>query len=138
MKKIQEEIQSHFDQKIIACKLFGSGDCNIAYRVKTKDGKTFIVKKRKENPESIEQNSLFTEGRLLQFLFEKNLPITIPEIIFTSKYPDMYGYKYIEGLTLRKVWSNLDENIKQKICIKLGEFHASLSSSLSKEECQKY
>lgn len=113
--------------------LKGRGACNNAYYVETKDGGTYIVKQERAQKEFQPQNSLLVEAAVAKKLYEVSLSIPIPRVVFSSDDPCMYGYEYIEGVTLKDIWGALSESEKIDICQRLGQFHAEIGSKITEE-----
>jgi Ser/Thr protein kinase RdoA (MazF antagonist) len=130
---LRGEIEKIIKEKITKFELKGSGFVNNAYYLETETGKRCIVKVEKEIQEFTPQNSLDVEAKVAQKLYESNLIIPTPEVVFVSGNPDMYGYSFIEGDTLRNVWKDLSEEERIDILRNLGYFHAQIGKKISKE-----
>lgn len=131
--KIKLKIQESLGKEIIQFVLKGKGAVNNAYYIETKDGKKYLVKQERDDKEVQPQNDLVVEAKIAQKLHGLNLFVPIPNVIFISEYPKMYGYEYIEGDLMRGVWQNLMETEKIDICRKLGFFHAEIGKKFTKE-----
>lgn len=133
----QESLKSHIQdilgKKITHFILKGKGAVNNAYYLETEDGKKYIVKQELVNKEFQPQNDLVVEGGLLKKLRETNLSTPVPNVIFISENPKLYGYEYIEGELMRGVWNSLSEEEKISICESLGKFHAEIGKNFTKE-----
>ena len=132
-----KDIQHFFTQKILSCELLGSGCSNDAYLIQTNDAKKYVAKRARNAPEHKAQNTLFLEAKLLEFLSPKHLCIFIPKIVFLSENPDMYGYEYIPGMLLTKIWEEIHPLVKISISKQLWQFHAELGKNISRKESWK-
>lgn len=131
------KLQEHFDEEITTLALKGSGLCNNAYYLETKSGEKYIVKQEKEAKGFEPENSLLVEAKVVKKLNLADLDIPIPYIVFVSENPDMYGYRYIEGDTLKEIWRLLSEEEKNSVCIQLGRFHAQIGHKITKETARQ-
>ena len=129
-------IQPYLPSPITTLSLKGKGAVNYAYYVETEDGSKYIVKQEREDKEFQPQNNLVVEAHVIQKLRLEGLRFPIPEVVFISETPHMYGYKYVEGELLRGVWSSLTENEKIHICKSLGKFHAEIGKKFSKDDAK--
>ncbi|MFA7193498.1 MAG: aminoglycoside phosphotransferase family protein [Candidatus Paceibacterota bacterium] len=134
---LRGDIEKIIKEKITKFELKASGFVNNAYYLETKTGKKCIVKVEKEIQEFTPQNSLVIEAKVAQKLYESNLTIPVPEVIFVSQDPDMYGYSFIEGDTLRNVWKDLSEEERIDILRNLGYFHAQIGKIISKQNANE-
>ncbi len=134
--KIKLKIQEFLGKEIMQFVLKGKGDCNYAYYVETHDGGKYIVKQEREHKETEDQNDLVVEGNLLKKLYATNLSTPVPNVIFVSENPKLYGYEYIEGELMRGVWNSLSEDERINICHSLGRFHAEIGKNFTKEMCE--
>ncbi len=135
--KLKEIIQNMLNDDIEDFSVKGNGMCNNAYYIKTKKGDEYLVKEERVNKEVEEENDLLIEARVIKTLNGINPSLLIPQIIFISEIPKMYCYKYIEGKTMRSVWSELTEEKRKTICELLGKFHYDFGKLLSQEEVKK-
>lgn len=133
MEELRNKIQGLLGEQITNLSLKGKGACNNAYIVETDSGK-YIVKEKRLDSEIQEQNNLTVEAAITQEVFKANTSLHVPEVIFVSDNPQMYGYKFIEGDLLKKRWESLNEQEKISICSKLGRFHAEIGQNVSKEK----
>lgn len=134
---LKVRIEKIVKEKITKFELKGSGFVNDAYYLETETGKRCIVKAEKEIQEFTPQNSLVVEAKVAQKLYESNLSIPVPEVVFVSEDPDMYGYSFIDGDTLCNVWNDLSEEEKIDILRNLGYFHAEIGKKISKENANE-
>jgi len=134
---LQSKLQEHFNEEISTLTLKGSGLCNDAYYLETKDGKKYLVKLEKEIQEFEPENSLVVEAEVAKELYSANLNVPIPKVVFISNNPDMYGYEYIEGDMLKNTLGSLSEEERISIFKQLGIFHAQIGQNVSKETAEK-
>ncbi len=134
---IKNKIKKILGKNVSKVFLIGKGACNYAYYIETLEGDRYIVKKELEKKEFTPQNSLLTEVKIAQFLNNLDLSIPIAKIAFFSEKPEMYGYDFIEGDTLKTVWNRLSEEEKISICGSLGRFHAEIGKKKSKRKSIK-
>lgn len=132
-EELKINIQKHLGKEITQFTLKGKGAVNYAYYIETEDGKKYIVKQERGDKEFQPQNDLVLEAKVAQQLHGLNLSVPIPNVVFVSENPKMYGYEYVEGDLLRSVWKDLSENEKIDICRKLGSFHAEIGKRFTKE-----
>lgn len=130
---IQAAIQKHLKEKITLFSFKGQGFCNNAYYLETQEGNKYIVKQEKSVKEFHPQNSLLVEAAVARQLYDSNLSIPTPKVIFTAENPDIYGYYYIDGDMLIDIWPSLSEQERIEICSKLGHFHAEIGQKISKD-----
>ncbi len=128
--QLKNKIQKFLSKEIISFELKGKGAVNFAYQVETSEGK-YIVKQEREDKELQPQNSLIVEAAVARQLYEINLNIPVPHVVFVIEKPDIYGYEYIEGDLMRNVWKFLNEEEKISICQKLGRFHAEIGKKIT-------
>lgn len=131
--ELKLNIQERLDKKITQFALKGKGAVNYAYYVETEDGKKYIIKRERDDKEFQPQNDLVIEAKVAQQLHDLNLSVPIPNVVFISEDPKMYGYEYIDGDLLRGIWKDLLENEKIDICHQLGKFHAEIGKRFTKE-----
>lgn len=130
---LKSSIQNILGKEITKLTLQGKGDCNYAYYVESHDGGRYIIKQEREHKETEDQNDLIVEGNLIRQLRDTGLSTPIPNVIFVSEGPKLYGYDYIEGEMMRGVWKSLSEEEKIDICRSLGRFHAEIGQKFTKE-----
>lgn len=130
------DIQPHLPSLITDLSLKGKGAVNNAYYVETEDGSKYIVKQEREDKEFQPQNNLVVEAHVIEKLRLGGLSFPIPEVVFISETPHMYGYKYMEGELLRGVWPSLTEDEKIHVCKSLGKFHAEIGKKFSKDDAR--
>ena len=136
--KLRLKIQGLLGKEITHFFLKGKGDCNNAYYIETREGGKYIVKEVRTDTEGgVQNNNSVTEGNLIKQLSTLGLSIHLPQVVFTSENPQMFGYEYIEGSMLREVWHSLLEKERIDICRTLGRFHAEIGKKLTKERAQK-
>lgn len=128
---VKKNIEKALTKKITSFSLKGRGYCNDAHYLETDDGGVYIAKVDRELKEFRPQNSLMVEAKVIKQLYELNLSIAVPRIVFENK--NMFGYEYIEGDMLKTVWGSLSEDERISICRKLGQFHAEIGKKFSKE-----
>lgn len=133
MDIIKLEIQNHLGKEITQFTLKGKGAVNYAYYIETGDGNKYIVKQERDDKEFQPQNDLVVEAKVAQRLYNLNLSVPIPNVVFISENPKMYGYEYVQGDLLRGVWKDLSEDEKMDICRHLGKFHAEIGKKFTKE-----
>ena len=92
------------------------------------------MKQEREDKEFQPQNNLVVEANVIKKLSFLELSFPIPNVVFISENPKMYGYEYIKGELLRGLWSSLSEDEKISICKSLGEFHAEIGKKFSKDD----
>jgi aminoglycoside phosphotransferase (APT) family kinase protein len=131
------EIQKLLGVEIALFVLKGSGAINNAYYVETLTGDKLIVKCEKEIKDAEQQNNLVTEANIINILSGLDLNIPVPKVIFISEKTKMYGYKYIDGETLKSVWSKLTEEKRIYICKQLGIFHAEIGKKFTRKMAEE-
>lgn len=131
--ELKLKIQQILGKEITQFTLKGKGAVNNAYYIETIDGGTYIVKQEREDKEFQSQNDLLVEAKVAEQLGKLNITVPIPNVVFTSENPKMYGYEYVEGELLRGVWKSLSEDEKIDICRALGKFHAEIGKKFTKE-----
>lgn len=136
MPSLHSQISHLLNREITLFTLKGKGSVNNAYYIETADGGKYIAKQERDIKEFEPENDLITEARITEFLYDKNLGVSIPKVIFKSDSPQMYCYEYIEGEMLRGVWPNLSEEEKISICENLGIFHARIGKVVTKSDVQ--
>jgi len=136
MSELDIKIKESLNKEITTTSLLGKGACNYAYLAETEDEK-FIVKVEREEKEFTPQNSLIVEANVAHKLFSLNLSLPTAEVVFISEQPEMYGYKYINGDTLKNAWVNLNQEERKDTCFAIGKFHAEIGKGISKEECME-
>lgn len=134
--ELKLNIQKHLGKEITHFVLKGKGAVNYAYYMETGDSKKYIVKKERDDKEFQPQNDLVVEAKVAQELYNLNLSVPIPNVVFISENPKMYGYEYVEGDLLRGVWKDLSETEKIDICRNLGRFHAEIGKRFTKETAE--
>ncbi len=132
-EKLKSQIQTFFCIEIRQLILKGKGAVSIAYYVETTDGGKYIVKQERIDKEFQPQNNLAVEAKVAQQLYDLNLSVLTPRVVFVSENSKMYGYEYIEGDLMRGIWKTLSENERISICTKLGHFHAEIGKKFTKE-----
>jgi aminoglycoside phosphotransferase (APT) family kinase protein len=137
IEEIREKVQQLLGKRITQFSLFGKGAVNNAYLAETIDGEKYIVKQEKAVKEFQPQNTLLVEASVAQALGKVRLTIPVPDVVFTSEDPVMYGYHYIEGDLMMALWGSLDEKERINICRALGGFHAEIGKKISKELAAK-
>lgn len=136
IEKLQSSIQELLPDKIVTFTLKGKGAVNNAYLVETENESKYIVKQEREDKEFQPQNNLIVEANVIKKLSSQGLISPIPKIVFISENLKTYGYEYIEGDMLRRVWLSLTEEEKIHICKLLGEFHAEMGEKISKVDAE--
>ncbi|MDB5204136.1 MAG: aph(2)-Ib [Candidatus Taylorbacteria bacterium] len=131
---LHSQISQLLNKEITLFTLKGKGAVNNAYYIETSDSRKYIVKQERDIKEFEPQNDLFTEAKIIEYLHDKDLGVSIPKVIFKSDSPQMYCYEYIEGEMLINVWPNLSEEEKISICESLGIFHARIGKVIDKTE----
>ncbi len=127
------KIQEILGKEITQLTLKGKGAVNNAYYIETIDGGTYIVKQEREDKEFQPQNDLMIEAKVAEQHGKLNITVPIPNVVFKSENPKMYGYEYVEGELLRSVWKSLSEDEKICICRSLGKFHSEIGKKFTKE-----
>ena len=133
LDKLKSHVQTSLGKEINKLILKGKGAVSMAYYVETNDGGKYIVKQERIDKEVEPQNDLIVEAKVAQQLYDLNLSVPIPHVVFVSENPKMYGYEYIEGDLMRGIWETLSENERVDICTKLGYFHAEIGKKFNKE-----
>ncbi len=136
MQELKEKIQKLLGKEITQFELKGKGAVNNAYYIETIDGGKYIVKEELEVKEFQPENNLVVEARVIQDLSSKDISIALPNVVFVSENPQMYGYEYIEGEMMKGVWDSLTEDEKMDICTQLGKFHSEIGKKISKGEAE--
>ncbi len=136
LDKLKSHVQTSLGKEINKLILKGKGAVSMAYYVETNDGGKYIVKQERIDKEVEPQNDLIVEAKVAQQLYDLNLSVPIPHVVFVSENPKMYGYEYIEGDLMRGIWETLSENERVDICTKLGYFHAEIGKKFTKEMAQ--
>jgi Ser/Thr protein kinase RdoA (MazF antagonist) len=131
------KIQELLGKEIKEFALKGKGYCNNAYFIETLDGARYIVKEQRNDKELQEQNNLVVEASVIKQLYDMNLSIFVPRVVFVSDNPNMYGYEYIDGEMLMDIWQSLSEEERISICKTLGGFHAEIGKKFSKAKAQE-
>lgn len=131
--EFKSRVQTLLGKEITKLTLKGKGAVSIAYYVETADGGKYIVKQERIDKEFQPQNNLAVEAKVAQQLYDLNLSVPTPRVIFVSENPKMYGYEYIEGELTRGIWKTLSEDERISICAKLGHFHAEIGKRFTKE-----
>ncbi len=131
--EIKLKIQEHLGKEITQFVLKWKGAVNYAYYIETQDGSKYVAKQEKEIKEFQPQNDLVVEAKVAKQLYDLNLSVPIPKVVFVSEDPKMYGYEYVEGDLMRNVWGLLSEDEKISVCRKLGSFHAEIGKKFTKE-----
>ncbi len=134
---LKAKIQEFLKEKITQFVLKGSGACNNAYYIETREGGKYIVKQEREVKEFQPQNSLMVEATVAQELHHLELSLPIPRVVFVSEKPSMYGYEYMEGTMLKPLWESLSESERIDICQRLGRFHAEIGEKVTKEKSRE-
>lgn len=112
---------------VVDKRLIGSGQCNQAFLLTTTEKKKYILKiKRTGRTRESELNNLITEGKLLQYLNQRDSSLRIPRVIHIGNRPASYIYDYVEGQALKKTWGKLSERSRKNICHDLAQFHSAL------------
>lgn len=132
-EEFKSRVQTLLDKEITTFTLKGKGAVSLAYYVETIDGGKYIVKQERTDKEFQPQNNLVVEANVAKQLYDLNLSVPIPHVVFVSENPKMYGYEYIEGDLMRGIWETLSENERITICTKLGHFHAEIGKKFTKE-----
>ncbi len=133
MSEIRQKIQELLKKEIALFVLKGRGAVSEAYYIETSDGSKYIVKQEREVKEFQPQNNLAVEAVVAKRLYDLNLSIPTPHVVFVSKNPHMYGYEYIEGEMMKDVWGSFSEHEKIDACQTLGYFHAEIGKKFTKE-----
>ncbi|MEO8637287.1 MAG: phosphotransferase [Candidatus Taylorbacteria bacterium] len=134
--ELRLKIQELLGNEVAVFILKGTGSCNNAYSVETRDGHKYIVKQEREKREVQPQNSLPIEAGVARKLFDLNLSLPTPHVVFVSENPLMYGYEYLEGDLMIDVWKSLSEEERFSICATLGNFHAEIGKKVNKDEAK--
>lgn len=134
-KKIQ--IQSLLNKEIKTFLPKGRGMCNNTYYVETSDGKKYLIKEEREDKEIEEQNDLVTEGNVVKLLYDLEPTLPIPNVVFVSDNPKMYGYEYVEGEMMVYAWEKLIESEKVDVAKSIGAFHANIGKHLTVDQAQE-
>ncbi len=86
----------------------------------------------RDNKEFPPQNSLLLEAKVAKQLQGLQLNIPTPTVVFVSVDPEMYCYRYLEGVPMIQVWPTLSQQERLKICQDLGKFHAQIGQKFTK------
>ena len=127
-------IENSLSKQMKSLSLYGKGMCNDIWLAVTDDNHLFLIKQAREKTEEEEQNDLLLEARLIQKLKQENSSLCIPDVVFASESPRMYGYKYVAGDTMRDAWPTLAERERMELCESLGRFHSSLQTTLREDK----
>ncbi|MES2223439.1 MAG: aminoglycoside phosphotransferase family protein [Patescibacteria group bacterium] len=136
MNPLHSQISHLLNKEITSLTLKGKGSVNNAYYIETSDGGKYIVKQERDIKEFEPENDLMKEAKIIEFLYDNNLGVSIPKVIFKSDSPQMYCYEYIEGEMLIQVWPTLSEEERISVCENLGIFHARIGKAITKSEAQ--
>lgn len=131
------QIQSLLDKEIKTFSPKGRGMCNNIYNIETSDGKKYLLKEAREDKETEEQNDLVIEGNVIRHLYDLDSTLPIPNVIFVSDNPKMYGYEYIEGEMMVYAWEKLTESEKAGVAKSIGAFHANIGKHLTVDQAQE-
>jgi Ser/Thr protein kinase RdoA (MazF antagonist) len=123
VKELIQEIENKLNTKIASYSFLGKGQCNDVYKLETKD-KSLCLKIKKGIDTTCELNGISIEAEILHFMNEAKVPF-IPKFILSSD--NYYLYEYIEGMSMKNMFSNLSERQKISIFESIGKFHYELS-----------
>ncbi|MFT5280658.1 MAG: Ser/Thr protein kinase RdoA (MazF antagonist) [Flavobacteriaceae bacterium] len=123
MEELIQEIENKLNTKIASYSFLGKGQCNDVYKLETKD-KSFCLKIKKVIDTTCELNVISIEAEILHFMNEVEVPF-IPKLILRSD--NYYLYEYIEGMSMKHMFSSLSKRKKISIFESIGKFHYELS-----------
>jgi Ser/Thr protein kinase RdoA (MazF antagonist) len=132
-ENLRKWVEDSLGTTVTEFRFFSRGAVNNVYYLETTGGDKCLVKVERDDKEFQPQNSLSVEAAVANQLSTMNLSIPTPTVRFVTVDPVMYGYDYIEGTTLRSVWSELTEERRVEICKKIGVFHGELAANFTKE-----
>ncbi|MES2471104.1 MAG: aminoglycoside phosphotransferase family protein [Patescibacteria group bacterium] len=135
--ELKANIQRILGKEITELTLKGKGECNYAFYAESSDGDKYIIKQEREQKLTEDQNDLVVEGNLIKRLYDANVSVHVPRVIFVEENPKLYCYEYIEGDLMRGVWPSLSEEERISICRDLGRFHAEIGMKFTKEMSQE-
>lgn len=90
----------------------------------------------RDNKEFPPQNSLLLEAKVAKQLQGLQLNIPTPTVVFVSVDPEMYCYRYLEGVPMIQVWQTLSQQERLKVCQDLGKFHSEIGKKFTKAMAQ--
>jgi aminoglycoside phosphotransferase (APT) family kinase protein len=131
------QIQSLLNKEIKTFSPKGRGMCNNTYFVEASDGKKYLIKEEREDKETNEQNDLVTEGNVIKRLYDLEPTLPIPNVVFVSDNPKMYGYEYVEGEMMVDAWEKLTESEKVDVAKSIGAFHANIGKRLTVDQARE-
>ena len=123
MKELIQEIEHKLNTKIISHSFLGKGQCNDIYKLETKD-KSICLKVKKGMDTTCELNSISVESKVFQFMNEAGVSF-IPKYILSSD--NYYLYEFVDGSSMKHVFSQLSDEQKVSIFKDIGKFHYELS-----------
>lgn len=123
MKELVQEIENQLNTKITSYSFLGKGQCNDVYKLQTKD-KNICLKITKNMDSSCELNSISTEAQILQFMTKMRVSCIPKFILHSGNY---YLYEFIDGISMKHIFSQLSEKQKVSIFKNIGKFHYQLS-----------
>ncbi len=133
---MQKTIENLIKQNIFNFKLKGKGAVNNAYYFELENGLKYIVKQELDIKEFEPENDLITEAKIIDYLNKKGIFTSIPKILFISEIDKIYCYEYIEGNTLKDIWTDLPETERINILNDLGKFHAEIGKVFDKKDIE--
>jgi len=136
MDTLKQQIQKLLADQITLFALKEQDTYNNVYYTQTLNGGTYIVKQERDTKEFQPHNDLVVEAAIAQQLYDLDLSIPTPHVVFVSKTPKLYGYEYFEGDMLQETWDTLTEYEKIEICRALGAFHAEIGKKVTKKMTQ--